>query len=111
MTLSSSYRGGVTVAFNTGATVSIAVRQVTNPSRVSLIRRSLGLENADAVLEARLINPKRAPAALKAGAKATFTWAGRAGVVTVEPYQSSLPTEWRDRYGDRILLSFSTDEA
>lgn len=110
MTLSSAYRGVSSVPFTTGS-VTAAVRQITNPSRVSLIKRSLGLENADAILEARLVTPRRRPTTLKAGSKAVFSWAGRAGVVTLEPYQDAIPAEWRDRYGDRLILSFSTDEA
>lgn len=110
MTLSSTYRGTLTVAIG-GESLTLAMRQVTNPVKISLIRRQLGLNEGDAILEARLVTPRRLPAAVKAGMKVNaFTWAGRTGQLRLEPYQDAIPGEWRDRYGDRLIFSWTSDE-
>lgn len=109
MTLSSTYRGTLTVAIG-GESLTLAMRQVTNPVKISLIRRQLGLNEGDAILEARLVTPRRKPDAVKAGMKTPLAWAGRNGIARLEPYQSSIPGEWRDRYGDRLIFSWTSDE-
>lgn len=115
MTLTSSYRPTTTLVFNEGdagleASVTAAIRQVTNPAKISLIQQAAGLTSAHAILEARLVDPLRVPAAVTPGSLARLTWAGVNGRARVEPYASSLPDAWRDEYGDRILLSFTSDE-
>lgn len=110
MTLSSAYRGTMTVTL-AGQLLTLALRQVTNPVKVSLIRRQLGLNEGDAILEARLVTPRRKPDAVKAGMKVNaFQWAGRSGQLRLEPYQDAIPGEWRDRYGDRLIFSWTSDE-
>lgn len=115
MTLTSSYRPTTTLVFNEGdagieASVDVAIRQVTNPAKISLIQQAAGLTNAAAILEARLVTPRRVPATVQPGSLARLSWAGVNGRARVEPYASSLPDAWRDEYGDRIVLSFTSDE-
>lgn len=115
VTLTSSYRPTTTLVFNEGdagleASVDVAIRQVTNPAKISLIQQAAGLTNAAAILEARLVTPRRVPSTVQPGSLARLSWAGVNGRARVEPYASSLPSEWRDEYGDRILLTFTSDE-
>ncbi len=113
-TLSARYRPLTILTFNPGSgreeAITIALRQVTNPSRVSLIQQQLGLTKGVVVLEGRLVEPLRVPVNLKAGSEALLTWSGRVGVARLEPYQSALTGELRDRFGDKVLLSWRTDE-
>lgn len=90
--------------------MSIALRQVTNATRVTLIREQLGLTDSTLIIEGRLVSPLRTPATLKAGSTAPLTWAGRNGIARVEPYQGAIVNSWRDRYGDKLLLTWTTDE-
>lgn len=113
MTLTSRHRPLTMLTFQTSAstseTVSIALRQVTNPGRISLIQQQLGLDATRLIIEGRLVDPLRRPAALKAKHKAPLTWAGRDGLAILEPYQGALTSAWRDTYGDKLLLSWAGD--
>lgn len=109
MSLASTYRQTLAITLG-GETLTIAPRQVTNPSRVSLISEQLGLTKGTVIIEARLVTPLRLPATVKAGATGILTWAGRAGVARLEPYQGAIVNAWRDRYGDKLLLTWTTDE-
>ncbi len=113
-TLTARYRPHTTLTFNPGSsreeTITVALRQVTNPTRVSLIQQQLGLTKGVAVLEGRLVDPLRTPSNVKAGSEALLSWAGRQGVARLEPYQGALPDVLRDRFGDKLLLSWRTDE-
>jgi hypothetical protein len=110
VTLASRHRPATELVFKTSSTesttMSIALRQVTNPARISLIQQQLGLDAAVVILEGRLIDPLRRPEALVAGRKAPLTWAGKAGTARLEPYQGAITATWRDRYGDKLLLSW-----
>ena len=113
-TVSARYRPLTVLTFNPGSAreevVTIALRQVTNPTRVSLIQQQLGLTKGVAVIEVRLVTPRRTPANLKAGSEALLVWSGRNGVARLEPYQGALPDVLRDEFGDKLLLSWRTDE-
>lgn len=112
-TITARYRPHTLLTFNPGETsevsVTIALRQVTNASRVSLIQQQLGLNKTVVLIEGRLVEPLRTPSALRAGAKALLTWAGRVGVARLEPYQGALNDALRDRFGDKLLLSWTSD--
>lgn len=106
----SRHRPVTTMTFQTGAatteTVTIALRQVTNPARISLISNQIGLGSAKVIIEGRLQSPKSRPAALKATHKAPLTWAGRDGLATLEPYQGALLPGWESKYGEKLLLTW-----
>lgn len=113
--LVATYRPTTTIEFLNAsqtavASVTCALKQITNPSRVSFLQAQLGLEKTSLILEARLTSPKALPGAAKAGMRAQLTWAGRAGVARLEPYQYNVIAELRDTYGEKILLSWRTDE-
>lgn len=91
-------------------TVSAVITQITSPSRVSAIQEQFGLDKASLVLEARLTSPATLPATVKAGMRAALTWAGRGGAARLEPYQYNLTSAWKTKYGEKILLSWQTDE-
>lgn len=113
-TVTARYRPLTRLTFNPGEareeSVTLALRQVTNPTRVSLIQQQLGLTKGVVVLEGRLVEPLRVPSNVKAGSEALLSWSGRVGVARLEPYQSALTGELRDRFGDKVLLSWRTDE-
>lgn len=113
MTLASRHRPVTVLAFQTSAstseTVTIALRQVTNPAKVSLINQQLGLDGTRIILEGRLVDPLRRPDGLKAKHKAPLTWAGRSGIAMLEPYQGAITDAWRDKYGDALLLTWASD--
>lgn len=94
---------------NETETVTAALRQITDPTRVTLLQQQLGLNASTLILEARLTSPKQLPSTVKAGHRTAITWAGRPGIARLEPHQGNLATAWRDRYGDRILLSWETN--
>lgn len=89
-----------------GATLEVAIRQVTNPTRVALISDRMGLDEADAILEARLVKPKALPASVKANMRGEFTWSGRRGIVTLQPYETGLTAAWTSIYGQRVYLAW-----
>lgn len=91
-------------------TVAAVITQITSASRVSSIKEQLGLDKASLVLEARLTSPTTLPATVKAGMRAALTWAGRGGAARLEPYQYNLTSAWKTKYGEKILLSWQTDE-
>lgn len=93
----------------TSGTLTGILRQLTGARRAS-IQEQLGLDKASVILELRLTSPLELPATIKAGHRAALTWAGRAGVARLEPYQYNLSSTWRAKYGDKILLSWQTDE-
>lgn len=109
MTLTSRHRPPTELVFPWGS-VTVGLKQVTDPIRFSLVRQQLGLTASATIIEGRLIDPKHKPAQLKAGETAPLEWAGRNGMVRVEPYQGAITDRWRDKHGDKILLSWSTDE-
>lgn len=90
-TLTARHRPTVTLAFDidTGSEeeVVVALRQVTNPNRVSLIREQLGLTDATLILEGRLVTPRTLPGSVTAGAVAELTWGGARGAARLEPPQ------------------------
>lgn len=110
VTLASQYRGTITLSFRVSATgtetITAALRQVTDATRASLIQAQLGLSQTALIIEGRLEAPRRAPDTLKAGRKAALTWAGRDGIATLQPGGQPIPDAWRDRYGDKLLLSW-----
>lgn len=113
-TLSGRHRPITSLTFNPGTgreeTIEVALRQVTNPARVSLIQGQLGLTKGVIVIEGRMVTPRRVPESLRAGNEALLEWSGRAGVARFEPHQGALVGKLRDRYGDKVLLSWRTDE-
>ena len=109
MTVTSRYRRATTITFD-GDAITVALRHITSPTRISLIRSQLGLTDARALIEGRLVDPLELPAAIKAGATAALTWAGRSGLARLEPYEDALPDALRRRFGQRILLTWDTDE-
>jgi len=115
MSLASRNRRTSSLAFldssgNAAATLVCTVRQLTHSSRRSSLREQFGLNDAEIILQARLVSPKRLPGAVKAGMRAELTWSGRKGVARVEPYSEMLSNRFRDRYGEAIMLSWQSDE-
>lgn len=114
MTVTGRHRQHTTLDFQTArfetTTVTIGLRQVTEPVRVSLIRQQLGLNDSTVILEGRLLEPRRRPEALKAGHEAPLNWGGRGGLARLEPYQGAITDAWRDKYGDRLLMTWRSDE-
>ena len=104
-----AYRPTATLSI-AGESLTVAVRQVTNPTRIALIKNQAGLDDADAILEARLVEPKSLPASVKAGMKGEYTWSGRKGIVTLQPYETGLRSEWTAIHGERIYLAWDSDE-
>lgn len=109
-----TYRPTTSIEFldasaSTSGSITAAVRQISGRQADS-IREQLGLNQATVLLQARLSSPKRLPDTVKAGHRAALTWAGRDGVARLTPYQYNLATQWRDKYGDSILLAWQTDE-
>lgn len=106
-TVTGRHRPHTTLVFQPGgAEVVVALRQVTDARRIG----ALGLTDAQAVIEGRLVRPLELPASVKAGAQAVLVWAGRAGAARLEPVQDSLTPRLRQRFGQRITLSWRTDE-
>lgn len=89
--------------------VTVALRQVTNANRISLIKQQMGLNKSEVILEGRMVKPRKVPSTIKAGSTAKLTWAGVEGWCRLETYQSAIKDDWRDKYGDRIVFSFRTD--
>lgn len=110
VTLAARRRRVFTLTFGT-LTVDIAIRQVTNANRISLIQQQLGLNKSTVILEGRMVDPREVPDELSAGSPvAPFVWAGRQGMIRVEPYQSAITGAWRQKYGDRVVMSWRSDE-
>lgn len=109
VSLAARHRQVHTLVF--GATsVDVALRQVTNANRISLIKQQMGLNHSEIILEGRMVDPRTVPSTMVAGSIATLVWAGRTGLVRVESYQSVLVDSWRQLYGDRVVFSWRTDE-
>ena len=111
MTLTSAYRPLTTLTFQTGPSTTEDVTcglRAASTSTAQLLVQQLGLNASVVILEARLITPRRRPAALKTNHKAALTWGGRSGVATLLPHESAIPTRWRDTYGDKLLISWES---
>ncbi len=112
-TLTARYRPLTTLTFigpGRETAVTIALRQITSAGRVTQIQQQYGLTKGVVLLEGRLVEPLLTPSTLKAGDQALLAWAGRQGVARLEPYQGALNDALRERFGDKLLLSWRTDE-
>lgn len=117
-TLTSRYRRVTALSFRfpddaadtVRVSVQVALRQVTEPNRVSLIVQQSGLTKVSAVLEGRMVSPLVAPEGLQAGMVALHEHAGVTGVLRVEPYEDALPDRLRRRFGQKVLFTWRTDE-
>ena len=106
-TVTTRYRPHTTLVFQPGnVEVVVGLRQVTDAKRIG----NLGLTDAQAVIEGRLISPLELPANVKAGAQAVLPWAGRNGAARLEPVQDALTPRLHKRFGQKIVLSWRTDE-
>jgi len=106
------YRPTATLAFlDSGQTAAGSItgilRQVTGTRGIT-IQEQLGLDKAAVILELRLTSPLELPGGVKAGMRAALTWRGRAGVARLEPYTYNVAAA--ATYGEKILLSWQTDE-
>lgn len=113
-TLSARHRNLHTLVFSPGTnretSVQVALRQVTSAARVAQLKEQLGLTKGVTLLEGRLVEPLRTPEHLRAGVEALLVWAGRTGALRLEAYQGAITDHWRDRYGDKLVFSWRTDE-
>jgi len=113
-TLTSRYRRVTALSFNEypgpAVEVQVALRQVTEPNRVSLVVQQSGLTRVSAVLEGRLVKPLTKPPELKPGMVAQLEHAGVTGVLRVEPYEDALTPRLRRRFGQKLLFTWRTDE-
>lgn len=113
-TLTSRYRRVTALSFNEypgpAVEVQVALRQVTEPNRVSLVVQQSGLTRVSAVFEGRMVKPLTTPEALTPGSEALHEHAGVTGVLRVEPYEDALPDRLRRRFGQKVLFTWRTDE-
>ena len=109
-----AYRPVSSLAFldssqTSSGTVTGVIRQLTG-NRLGLIQEQLGLDKSTVILQMRLTSPLALPATVKVGHRAELTWGGRAGVARLKPYQYNLASAWTAKYGEKIMLSWQTDE-
>lgn len=106
-TVTSRHRPHTVLVFQPGGVeVTVALRQVTDARRIG----ALGLTDANAVIEGRMVMPLELPENVRAGAQAVLQWAGRNGAARLEPVQDALTPRHRRMFGQKITLSWRTDE-